>query len=245
MLSMKRFLISLSLLAAFLLSATGFADTLIVYSAVGVGYKPGEAINSSDAMTLKSGERLSLISPTGKMIKLVGPFKGVPLTKEAGKDNQSIKKAIQNLLTHSEPGSDSYGITRNTDDLLKLASQPAPLPSPWVIDVTQDGPYCYKEGEKIIFWRGDKSKTTTITIKIEPVGWNAKATWKSGKSKLALPDSIPIKEGLLYKVTLDGKGVEGVLNIIPKTIQSKIAQAAWMKERGCLSQFRTLVHSFL
>ena len=245
MLSFKQFLIPLSLLAALLLSATGFAETLIVYSAIGVKFKSGEAINSSDALTLKSGEKLSLISPTGKMIKLVGPFEGAPVTKGEGREKQSIKNAIQNLLTQSKPGSDSFGITRNTDDLLKLAGQPAPLPSPWVVDITKDGPYCYREGEKIVFWRGDKSKTASITIEIEPGNWSAKTTWKSGKSKLTLPDSIPIAEGLLYKVTLDGSSTKGVLNLVPKTIHSKIAQAAWMKERGCLAQFRTLVHSFL
>jgi hypothetical protein len=245
MLRLKHFLFSTIILTGFLAASTGMTDNLIVYSAKGIQLKSGEIVESSSVLTLQSGQELSLISPTGKIIRLVGPYKGAPLNKGEGRDKKSVKEAIQNLLSYSGPGVESFGITRSTDDVLKLAGKPAPLPSPWVVNVTLDGPYCYQEGKKIIFWRPNEEKSAKISIDIEENNWHANAVWSSGKSKLSLPDSMPVIDGAVYQITLDNKKATGVMNIVPKGLQSKMAQAAWLKQKGCVPQFLTMVRSFL
>jgi len=245
MLRFKKSSILLSTLAGLLISSAALADNLIVYSAKGVQYKSGAVISSTEGLTLQPGQELSLISPTGKMIKLVGPYDGVPMGNIDEKSKKSVKEALLNLLSDSGEGQESFGITRSTDDVFKLASRPAPLPSPWVLDVTKDGPYCYREGDKVIFWRANKSESTDVTINILEHAWNAKTVWSEGKSQLASPPAMPVIDGAVYQITLNQNKSQGSLNVVPDALQSKLAQAAWLKEKGCIPQFKTLVHSFL
>ncbi|MBF0455116.1 MAG: hypothetical protein HQL72_09930 [Magnetococcales bacterium] len=242
---MRHFFICGSLFAALLISTTAQAENLIVYSAKGVSYQSGEMIDGSQPLALKPGEEVSLISPTGRMIKLVGPYEGAPLGKGEKQEKKSVKEAIKNLLTASGSASESFGITRSADDLFKLAAKPAPLPNPWVIDVTQNGPYCYLEGESLVFWRPEKNRVASVNLEIPERGWSAKAEWASGKSKLAPPRTIPLHNGVSVQITLDNQKVSGIMNRIPRTVQSAAVQAAWLKERGCLPQFLTLAHSML
>ncbi|MBF0357361.1 MAG: hypothetical protein HQL70_02065 [Magnetococcales bacterium] len=228
-----------------LFSTQATADNLIVYSAKGVELQSGAVISSNDDLTLKRGQEVSLISPTGKIIRLIGPYNGLPMSTKDNKNKKSVKEALLNLLSDASSDQESFGITRSTDDVFKLASKPAPLPSPWVIDATHDGPYCYQEGGKIIFWRSDKNQSTDVSISIVDHAWHAKAVWSKGKSKLALPNAMPVIDGATYQITLDRQKTQGTLNIVPGSLQSKMAQAAWLKEKGCIPQFKTLVHSFL
>ncbi len=245
MIRMKHPLFTSLLCAGFLFAADVAADTLVVYSAKGGSYKSGAMVESGDVLKLAPGEELSLISPTGKIIKLVGPFEGAPLPKGERRDKKSVKEAIRNLLSAKDDAVESFGITRSSDAVLALAGQPAPLPSPWVVDITQNVPYCYQEGKKIIFWRPDKSQEATIKINIVDNGWQAQAVWAEGKSKIALPDTMPVLDGAVYVITLDGVKASGRLNVVPKTVKSQLAQAAWLKAKGCIPQFETLVRSFL
>jgi hypothetical protein len=245
MLNFKKLFILCSILAGLLFSSAALADNLIVYSAKGIQLQSGAIISSTVDLTLKSGQELSLISPTGKMIRLVGPFSGMPMGNIDEKNKKSVKEALLNLLSDSGQGAESFGITRSTDDVFRLASRPAPLPSPWVLDVTKDGPYCYREGDKVIFWRSNKAKSTDISIEIMEHTWNAKAVWSQGKSQLASPSAMPVIDGAVYQITLNKNSSKGSLNIVPDSLQSKLAQAAWLKEKGCIPQFKTLVHSFL
>ncbi|MBF0382327.1 MAG: hypothetical protein HQL69_14985 [Magnetococcales bacterium] len=245
MLRFKQLFISCSVLVGLLFSTVALADNLIVYSAKGIQLKSGAIISSTEGLTLQSGQELSLISPTGKMIKLVGPFNGLPMGNIDEKNKKSVKEALLNLLSDSGRGEESFGITRSTDDVFKLANRPAPLPTPWVLDVTKDGPYCYREGDQVIFWRSNKTKSTKIRIEILEHSWNAKTVWSKGKSQLASPSAMPVIDGAVYQITLNKNSSKGSLNVVPDTLQSKLAQAAWLKEKGCISQFKTLVHSFL
>ncbi|MBF0194303.1 MAG: hypothetical protein HQL71_07070 [Magnetococcales bacterium] len=245
MLRFKHMFISGSILLGLLLSSTAIADNLIVYSAKGIQLKSGAIISSTQDLTLQNGQELSLISPTGKMIRLVGPFSGMPMSSSDDKNKKSVKEALLNLLSDSGEGEESFGITRSTDDVFRLASRPAPLPSPWVLDVTKDGPYCYREGDKVIFWRSNKAEASKISINILEHTWKAKAVWSQGKSHLASPPAMPVIDGAVYQITLNQKSAKGSLNVVPDSLQSKLAQAAWLKEKGCVPQFKTLVHSFL
>lgn len=238
------FIPSFVLLGLFL-SSVGLADGLVVYSSKNLPFKSGAVIDGTEFLKLQPGQEIFLISPTGQLIKLTGPYEGIPLKKNEGKDKKSVKEAIKNLLSTSGSQVESFGITRSADDVFKLGSKPAPLPSPWIIDATKNGPYCLQEKDKLILWRNEKASTSAIAITIPKNGWNANASWSAGKSKLALPDSMPRLEGIVYRINLDGQAVQGVLNIIPKTVQSKAAQAVWLKEKGCVPQFLTLVRSLL
>lgn len=245
MLRFRRYLFTSLLLCGLLYSTNGIADSLVVFSAKGTSYKSGAVVDGSTALTLLSGQEISLISPTGKIIKLVGPYQGLPMKKGDGNNKKSVQEAIKNLLSNSDGTQESFGITRSADDLFKMGSNSNPLPSPWMIDVANDGPYCFHERGKIVFWRADKSKTSNIKVKIPTNGWQADTVWSAGKSKLALPNTMPVHDGSEFQVTIDGKMVKGEMNLVPGTLQSEPAQAAWLKAKGCMPQFQALVRSYL
>src|SRR6476619_1724149 len=56
------------------------AAPLTVVDAHGGGLKKGQRIDSAQPITLKEGERVTLVSQEGKRITLRGKFSGLPMT---------------------------------------------------------------------------------------------------------------------------------------------------------------------
>ena len=245
MLRFKTLLFTSLFTFGFLYSASAIAGSLVVFSAKGTNYKSGAVVDGGTTLTLKPGQEMSLISPTGKIIKLVGPYQGLPMSKGLGKTRKSVQEAIKNLLSSTDKGQEGFGITRSADDVFKMGSKTNTLPSPWMIDTAKNGPYCFHERGQIVFWRADKSKTSNIKVKIPTDGWQGDTVWSKGKSKLALPNTMPIHDGSEFHITIDGKKVKGGMHLVPGTLQSEPAQAAWLKAKGCMPQFKALVRSYL
>ena len=63
---------------------------LIVLQARGGGLKVGQSVSATKKILLKEGERVTLIGPDGKSIKLRGPFDDVPV-KDGGKGTEPEK----------------------------------------------------------------------------------------------------------------------------------------------------------
>ena len=61
------------------LSAAAGAANLIVLEARGGGLAAGQSIASDKPISLKEGERVTVIGPDGKSVSLRGPFKGPPM----------------------------------------------------------------------------------------------------------------------------------------------------------------------
>jgi len=217
------------------------AEELVVFESTGAPYRPGQVIDGAKPLTLEADWKVALIAPDGRIVRLKGPLQRVPLPKES-KGNQSMEEIVSRLMKVNDTDSGSFGVMRSADSIFNMARKKQWLPDPWLVDVSQSGSYCQQEGQKTIFWRPDYSKDAMVIVRMDNGRW-WDARWTAGKGKMLSPPSMPLVDGKTYEIQVSGVANDITLHIIPETVSTQAAQAAWMKEKGCKSQLMALLRS--
>ena len=110
---MSRALLRLLMAGLLLVAAShALAADWVVMDARGGTFKPGQPVPAGAAVTLKEGERLSLISPDGKAVNLRGPYSG-PATPGATGKAADPKEALAALLATRDARTRSVGVVRS------------------------------------------------------------------------------------------------------------------------------------
>ncbi len=224
------------------LAGNAWSANLVVLEASGIDLKQGQVIAGSEILKLQEGQSVSLISDAGQLLQLSGPYAEAPVPKGSEQDSGGIKVALANLMNAPGSESGSFSVARSADDVFNMAGKKW-LPDPWLIDVTQSGHQCHHQGAPMIFWRPDSNDKIGIKVRIGQGLWSAKTQWTGGKSKLALPKSTPQLDGETYKIELGEQTTAATLHIVPDTVSSKPAQAAWMRAKGCKNQSLAMIRT--
>jgi len=220
------------MLAAWALPATGQAATLVVLEARSSTLTLGMRIDSSSAITLKEGERVSLIGPDGKSIALKGPFNGVPFAKAS--DSVDVRQALSALVATRDARTSSVGVVRAGTAAVKI-------PEPWLIDVTRPGPRCLLEGTLPVWWRPDNSRTENFTVFPVDRSWSAQFNWAAGQDRQAVPPLSRL-EGSKVFVIRQGEQEHAIsLEVVPKGLESQLILTSWLLEKGCVQQADALL----
>ncbi|MEO5334807.1 MAG: hypothetical protein H7839_22570 [Magnetococcus sp. YQC-5] len=208
------------------------ASELVVYKAEGIALTPGQTINASQPLTLKEGQRVTLLASNGAILNLTGPFNEIPRIKTTASADAGVMDALKMLVTAPKTRSGGLGTTRS---LPKTA-----LPEPWLIDVSRTGDYCLTTGKPLVFWRPSSQETSSITLRFGEDLWKARAQWPAGADRLTPPAVMPITDGGVYQVELDGLTNTAKLHLMPPSVNSHQAQTTWMEGKGCTAQIAAL-----
>ena len=109
------------------------AETLIVMEARGISLKAGAQIDGDQVLTLKEGERLTLIRSDGTVLTLRGPFSKTPAPPTAVASDP--KQALAALVNTRAARTSSVGVIRAGEEVM-------PLPEPWLVDLSRSGMRC-------------------------------------------------------------------------------------------------------
>jgi hypothetical protein len=225
---MKKLMLA-ALLAA---SAVPALAQLIVVDARGGGLKPGQRIPATQAIALKEGERATLISPDGKTITLRGTFSGP--ASPGGSTQRDPKAALAALINTRSARSSAIGAIR-------AGASAAPLPDPWLVDISRPGPRCVREGEQPVWWRPEGGAEAPFTVFPVDRSWRADFTWGAGVDRMAAP-RLSRLEGVNSFVIRNGDQESViVLNVIPKDLDDDVLLAGWMIEKACIQQADALL----
>lgn len=211
------------------------AADLVVLESRGIDLKPGQVIDGAKPLTLTDGQQVTLIAPTGKIIKLRGPLTAPAVSGGTG-DTIDVTKALKSLITEPTGRAGELTVVRGTIDEIVP-------PDPWLIDVTHDGNRCLPEQAPIIFWRPGGGGETSLTIAPYDRSWKALAEWPSGQDRITVPGAVPIRQRTTYIVTVGGKESALTLITVPSTLANDAMRTAWMMEEDCQTQAIALVRS--
>ena len=207
------------------------AAKLIVIDARAAGIKAGQRLDSAKPITLKEGERITVIGPDGKTITLRGRYSGkIKVARKAS----NRKGALAALINTRNARTSSVGVVRG-------ASDAAALPDPWFVDISRDGERCLLEGEQTNWWRPDN--TTEQKFSMLPVdrSWRADFTWKVGSDLMAIPKIDEFERQSVVLVRMNGKEYPISINMLPADLNNDFILASWMIEKGCVQQADALL----
>lgn len=218
---------ALLLLPIALLAGRASAINMVVVEARAAGLKPGMMISSTAPVTLKEGERVTIIGPDGRSVTLRGPYKGVAL--KAGTAVQNPQAALAALISTRNDRAKSVGAVR-------AGANAAKLPDPWLVDISRPGARCVREGDRPIWWRPDERATEPFTVFPIDRSWRADFHWKAGADRMAAPTLSRLEGASIFLIRLEGQENAISIQIIPRDVTEPLVLSSWMLERGCIQQ---------
>jgi hypothetical protein len=213
--------------------AAAMAAKMIVIDARAGALKPGMSVESTAALSLKEGERVTLIAPDGKTVALRGPFSGPPASRSGGAAADP-RQALAALVSTRNARASSIGAVRAGAGAVKLDD-------PWLIDISRPGPRCLHEGKPPIWWRPAGGPAQAFTVFPIDRSWRADFTWAAGQTQLKAPRLQKLEALTMFIVRSDGQELAVGVNMIPKDITDELVLAAWMLEKGCIPQADALL----
>ena len=212
---------------ALVLAWPALAMPMIVVEARGGGLKPGMRIDSTRTVKLVEGEKIVLVAPDGRMSTLRGPYSG-PAVRNAG-SVQNPRVALAALIATRKDRASSVGAVRS-------GASAAPLPDPWLIDISRGGDRCLKDGEKPVWWRPESVADQAFSVFPVDRSWRADYVWKASTDRMTPPDIVGLDDLKTFIIRADGQEYPLRINMIPRDIDDPLVVSAWMLEKACVQQ---------
>jgi len=219
----------LSLAVGSLLSAQAcLAAPMTVVEARGGGLRPGMRVEGASKIQLKDGERVTLIGADGRAVTLRGVYVGV-IAKGGGGGTQNPRAALAALISTRNDRANQVGAVR-------AGANAAPLPDPWLIDISRPGARCIREGERPVWWRPDATPQTPFTVYPIDRSWRADFAWVAGQDRMLAPDLAKLDGVKTFLIAIPGQDNAISINMIPKDVTDPLVLSSWMLEKACVQQ---------
>ncbi len=214
------------------------AQMLVVIDAENSGdsLKPGTMISADAPVKLAPGARVSLLSESGRLVVLSGPYDGKADNKGliAGTPDAPSVMAKLSKLIAGQQATVATGAARS----LGGQGPGKLLPHPSFISVMTSGEKCVLSNWPEL-WRSD-AKTTQVLTLTNARGLESIVVWPAGKDRVDLPDAY-VAAGASVTANLAGRSVELHLNIHPGAARNATETFAWMADQGCNEQATALL----
>jgi len=229
----RRVCTSLISLGLTLAAGAAWAADMIVLEARGINLRPGQTIDSTRPLTLKQGQHVTLISPTGATLKLDGPYTKAP----DGDQSRAMpaSNALALLVTQRQARVGEVGTTRGT--------APNTLPDPWLLDASRAGTVCLRDNSDAVLWRPDATRDADLTVAPADRSWKSNAVWKAGADRIMVEAPAVIHGDATYLVTLGGAQAAIKVESVPANLPNDSVRTAWLAGKGCEAQAQALLRN--
>jgi hypothetical protein len=119
---------------------------------------------------------------------------------------------------------------------VRAGANAAPLPDPWLIDISRPGARCIREGERPVWWRPDATEQTPFTVYPIDRSWRADFAWAAGQGRMVAPDLAKLDGVKIFLIAVPGQDNAISINTIPKDVTDPLVLSSWMLEKACVQQ---------
>lgn len=213
------------------------ADLVVIKSNVQALAK-GAVIDDAKPISVGAGQSVSLVSSTGAVVTITGPFEGAPSQRAGGggTGDGRLVASLATLLQGHGADSSQLGATR--------AGEAEVPDDPFHVNITRSSDHCVPAGTALKLWRPTAAKSERGKLKsLETGGLQKEFTWAAGEMLADWPAGVPLKDGAAYLITSADRATPAriIVHLIPATAGSGVAQAAWMAENGCNDQAMSVI----
>lgn len=218
------------------------AAELVVIDSTVPRLAPGQIIDSTKPLRLGAGTRLSLVGENGKVIRLQGPFSGLPPTGNGdAAEDQGVVRALSRLFSPNHPQDSTWGTFRGAETL--RGAEALNPPDVWAVNVQRSETVCLPAGAGPSLWRPHAETELMVILLHLASGQEATVTFAAGEASAPWPPDVPLFDGGVYVVRDLANQWERRLSVrmIPPDRDAPVAQVAWMSDMGCIRQARELI----
>jgi len=237
---MKKIVIGLAAIFALALVTSAQAGQIVVIKSDAPEIVPGTIFDDDKSISVEAGNSVTLITETGKIIAIAGPFEGKAETSsEASNSNgKNIIAALSTIAKGAGSSDQALGATRAGP----LELQP---PTPWHITVEQTGEQCFRGGAPE-FWREESWMERFLTIKSDNA--TVEVSWPVNQETLLWPQDVKLVDGATYSIGFASEDTTNkvVLYRAPEERESSspediLDDIVWMATVGCVEQAKRLL----
>ncbi|MCH7937895.1 MAG: hypothetical protein IH994_12535 [Proteobacteria bacterium] len=216
------------------------AQQLVVIASGAPSLKPGQVVKSGTAIEIPAGASVTLVSETGKMVTLKGPFSG---PAEAGGQGGGQGSADGKLIASLSGLLSGSGKETGSLGTMRAIAPPKPPSDPWVIDTGKSGDFCVQAKGPVMLWREKAGKARILTLKNLTDKSKSKAEWPAGSATLEWPSKVNLTDGARYLLRMKGSRAarKFKLHLVPGDLPSDAHRAVWMARNGCEKQAMRLL----
>ena len=236
---MRRLILATILL--FLNAPLNAGNGLVVISAVHSTIEKGAIVEPTQTIELKSGESLKLLSSSGGIIQVQGPYNGAIIFEPKAGDS-SVIESISELVKNSKSTDFALAIFRNSS-----VTKQSYRPDIWGVDIRKSGQYCLRINQPIHLWWPQSSPGALITLTDTTASRSINIEWPGRNKYTTWPEMLPIDSRVIYSVK-DSRGValsEFNLQMMPKDLESDMEHIAWMSDHNCSGQAVRLLETIV
>jgi hypothetical protein len=217
-------------LAALIFAAAANAAELVITESTIIGFEPGMVIDGGQELSIRKGHKISLISPNGKVIKLNGPYKGVPDPADKSADASKLVTALSTLVSGQGRDSSQLGAIRDAAS--------ARGADPFRIDVASGGDQCVVTGKPTILWLPGGAPVSSLWIARAGSSEAAMVKWPEGEAQTPWPANLPVVDGAAYQILRQPAKEESEirLHVVAAETGNNAELAIMMQEKNCLTQ---------
>lgn len=225
----------LASVALSLLAPAGHAASVVLASK-DAGLAVGQVIADDRELRLPAGAAVTMMTPAGDVVRLVGPYRGAPLGAAAAPADERADARILLRLGvvvrkgHYRPDAPD-------------ADPPEP-PDTWMVEAAPDAPitfgnvFCVPEAGPVLLWRPDASTADRLVLVNQRTRASVRADWPAGFDTIEWPRGLRFVDGDVYSAHLDaGNSVQLMrIHTVPGDLGSVPRRVAYMAEKGCERQ---------
>jgi hypothetical protein len=233
--SMRPLLLPVLAIVGLCAAGEAAAGQLVVVESTVAGIASGQILDGAKPLDIAAGKSLTVITESGQVKTLTGPFSGLPEGTSAAAGGPDIVASLSRLIEGKSGGGATLGAMRG--------SKRSDPPGVWDIDAFRSGTHCIVAGREARLWRAKSKKAMTLQIKTLPYGKKVAADWAAGTEVLAWPAAVDVKDGAEYLMRR-AKGMTATrvtLRLVPEELPSDAHRVAWMADNGCVRQAKELL----
>jgi hypothetical protein len=209
------------------------AADMVVLDSTSPGLRAGQVVASDGKLGLAAGQTVTLMTSSGKMVRVAGPADSIPAGDAGTKgDEKTVLASLTTMVKSRQADTGSLGTFRSAG---------AELPDPWLIDVSGSGERCVLEGEPMVLWRPDGGTAAAVVMGLPAKDWRARAEWPAGSQRLFGPAGLGLADGDVLSVSFEARQADLTVHLVPAAVQGEAMRLTWLVERNCMAQAAALV----
>jgi len=231
----------LSLITAIVLglfASPALAEVVVVATSGDAGLQAGQKLDPADQISLQQGARVTVLSKTGTMRVIDGPYFGpVGGRDDALNAGAAVAQwdAVKTFLGDPDARSEVVGASRSAKS--DLFTSPSSI---WDVSVDSSGPRCTR-ASGLVLWR--KNATLPLTVSVRGPGVRVTdLDWPKGDNALVMPETFAPEDGPMV-VSLDGNLRELSVKVLPKELENAAPGQllGWLVDNKCERQALSLI----